>query len=276
MEGFKALQELLLTFPVFPYLWIPHCIMMSLVARQMYEPSARDYARAHPLSCILRSFFYTYPGGILSSLLLSEPPLALLTNLPALTTMLFAWYLVYFSPHDIFARCILYTRITLPFSMAQDFLRLHLCLGGVAQIAKLYPDAFIYMVVFAVCKSSGFMVLKYLENALSAKSWPSFHVPNYPTKTCILASAVFAAQASGIYDFGGNGPILAGLTLFAISLRIFCYATDDPYQPIESLTCRVLFSPFNSSPSGFEAKDETKASKKVTVIGPQSQRRLLR
>ena len=54
MESLQVVQEFLITFPVFPYLRFPHCILMSLALRQEYGPDARDIAKSNPLSCFIR------------------------------------------------------------------------------------------------------------------------------------------------------------------------------------------------------------------------------
>ena len=74
----ENLQSALLTFPIFPYLWIPHCLLMSFILRLNYGPSALNHAKTNPLSCYLRCLLYTYPGYIVSSLLLAQPPFAFL------------------------------------------------------------------------------------------------------------------------------------------------------------------------------------------------------
>ena len=98
------------------------------------------------------------------------------------------------------------------------------------------------------------MVLKYFEHIFEVGWSKPFTVPNYPTKTCVLASTAFAAQACDLYDFGSNSGLLAGLTLLAISLRLFCQNMD-PYESFESVTCNVFFGKVNLQ--------DNKASKKV-------------
>ena len=60
--------------------------------------------------------------------------------------MVISWYLVFFTPKDLFTQFLLKTRVTFIFSMAQDFQRLHLCLAGVNAVAKIHPQAFFYMI----------------------------------------------------------------------------------------------------------------------------------
>ena len=95
-----------------------------------------------------RAILYTYPGGILSSFLLVEPPIAfILTNMPAFITMVTSWYLVFFTPKDLFAQFLFKTGLPFIFGFASDFLRLQLCLTGVTIVSKTHPNAFIYMIV---------------------------------------------------------------------------------------------------------------------------------
>ena len=76
--------------------------------------------------------------------------------MPFFITMVISWYLVFFTPKDLFTQFLLKTRVTFIFSMAQDFQRLHLCLAGVNAVAKIHPQAFFYMIfiggkIFFVC-----------------------------------------------------------------------------------------------------------------------------
>ena len=54
MENIQAIQDFLIKFPIFPYLWVPHCIMSSLALRQVYGEKACDIAKTNPLSCFIR------------------------------------------------------------------------------------------------------------------------------------------------------------------------------------------------------------------------------
>lgn len=260
MEQIRIVQDFLFHIPIFPFLWVPHCLMMSLVVRQVYGPGAVQYAKSNPLSCFVRTMIYTYPGGILSSLLMAEPAFGFLASTPTFLTMVTSWYLIFFSPRDFFAQFLIKSKLTFPCSMAQDFMRLQLCLNGVSSVAKTHPKALFYMTFMGMCKSSGFMVFKYVEHLLDLgldKSKP-FRVPNYPTKTCLIASLAFAIQACGLYDFGGNSAILAGLTLLAVTLRLFFYISTDPYEWFENWTCFILYGGNSVSLTAQE-----KASKKV-------------
>lgn len=236
----EIVQDFLLHVPAFPYLWIPHCIMMSWNLRQTYGKDALNLAKSQPLSCFIRALFYTYPGGILAALLASEPPLAFLANTPSILSMIISWYLIFFAPADFFVALLSRLRLAFVFSILQDFQRLQLCLQGVQYIGKTHPHAFLYMTFFATCKSSGFMVIKYVEHLLDHGLVKPFHIPNYPTKTCVLASMAFAADASGILSLGAPS-ILTYFSFLVLTLRLFVNNQTDPYIWLESLPYGLLY-----------------------------------
>lgn len=240
MEAMEIVQDFLIHFPAFPYLWIPHCIMMSWNLRQTYGKDALNVAKSQPLSCFIRALFYTYPGGILAALLASEPPLAFLANTPSILSMMISWYLIFFAPADLFVTLLLKLRLAFVFSILQDFQRLQLCLQGVQIISKTHPHAFLYMTFFAICKSSGFMVIKYIEHLADHGLVKPFVIPNYPTKTCVWASMAFAADACGLLTFGAP-TILTCFSFLVLTLRLFVDNTSDPYIWLESLPYGLLF-----------------------------------
>merc|ERR1719361_154418 len=104
IEQLQAVQEFVYSIPAFPYLWIPHCILMSMALRATV--GGLKFSRTHPLACYMMAIVYTFPGGILASLLLGEPPLAFLANTPAMMVMTVAWYLVFYAPYDFFVKMI--------------------------------------------------------------------------------------------------------------------------------------------------------------------------
>ena len=60
---------------------------------------------SNPLSLYLMSVIYTYPGGILSQMMLGEPPLVFLSNTNQLLSFSLVWYIMF------------YTRISLLFNI---------------------------------------------------------------------------------------------------------------------------------------------------------------
>ena len=243
-EQIQLLQDFVSNVPVFPYLWIPHCILMSLAVRATV--GGLKFSRSHPLSCYMMAVLYTFPGGIVAAVLLAEPPLAFLTNTPSMVAMTIVWYLVFYAPYDFFAKLIGLLHLRFPLGFLQDFLRIQLVIAGVNTVHALHPNTVLYPIVVATAKSSGFMFIKYAEAVIfNAKPPNGFAVPNHHSKTCILAAVLFTARSAGYLDVGVK-PLLLIHLLIALSLRIASMlptatVEPDPYLVFEDVTCYVLF-----------------------------------
>ena len=77
---------------------------------------------------------------------------------------------------------------------------LDLVSGGVKAILSDYPDAVIYPIFFATIKSSGFMVIKYIEAVLvgvGSLSQP-FTISHHSTKSMMVAASLLVARHRGL------------------------------------------------------------------------------
>lgn len=264
----SSISEQINAFPAFPYLWVPHCVIMSLALRTTLGADGwKSFSRRHPLSCFMLAVMYTFPGGILAAALMGEPVLAFTLNTPFVAAMAAAWYLVFYSPSDVFVSVVDSLRLRVPMGAMQDFLRIHLVVSGVQTVHATHPGSVLYPVVFAVCKSSGFMFLKYAEHVLvSGGVQKAFVIPHHSTKTCIVASAAFTAHSLGHFPAAvGVDALFAVLVAVAVLLRLLTALTDlDPYAPFERLVCLVLFG----GAADDESKDATaKPGTKSKVAG---------
>ena len=243
-EQLAELKEFVYRIPVFPYLWTCHCILMSMAVRATV--GGLKFSRTHPLACYMMATVYTFPGGILASVLLAEPPLAFLANTPAMMVMTIAWYLVFYSPYDSFVKIIDMLHLRQPLGFLQDIQRIQLVISGIETIHAVYPNTLFYPFVFATAKSSGFMFIKYIE-ALVFNSKPpkGFAVPNHHSKTCMFAAALFIASDIGYLEVEKKTLflicVLITLTLRVSSMLPSMTAEPDPYLIFEDVTCYVLF-----------------------------------
>lgn len=242
-EQLEVLQDAVYKIPSFPYLWTPHCILMSMAVRATV--GGLRFSRTNPLACYMMAVVYTFPGGILASLLLAEPPLAFLANTPAMVVMSLVWYLVFYAPYDIFYKLVCFLHIRLPLGFLQDILRIQLVIAAIQTIHAVYPNTILYPFVFATVKSSGFMFIKYAEAIIFTNKSNGFVVPNHHSKTCILAAILFIASDIGYLEVDKK-PLLLLCVLIALSLRIASMMPSanvepDPYLVFENVACYVLF-----------------------------------
>ena len=241
-------RDLILSTPVFPYLWVPHCILMCTALRSSTLGSDRwrQFSRTHPLSCLMLALVYIFPGGILANLVHGDPLLAFMRLGWNLYSSLLVWYLVFYSPADLFFKMVSgFPGLLSLFTILQDWQRIGLVLSGLETINEEAPGLFLYPVVFGVIKSSGFMFVKYLEVGILQGLKTGFRVPNQATKTMIFAAILL--QLHKLYDLFpvSMQELYCIMVVFAISMRlvtILLTRSDwDPYLSFEYVISYLLF-----------------------------------
>ena len=259
LEQITFAKEFVYNVPIFPYLWIPHCILMSMAVRATV--GGIKFSRTHPLACYMMATVYTFPGGILASVLLAEPPLAFLANTPAMIAMTIAWYLVFYAPYDFLVKTIGLLHLRHPLGFLQDIQRIQLVISGIATIHAVYPNTFLYPFVFATVKSSGFMLIKYVEALVFDSKLPKgFVVPNHHSKTCMLAAVLFIASDAGYLEVEKKLLflicVMVTLTLRLVSMMPSATTEPDPYLMFENVTCYVLFGQDEQVEKAFRSQEK--------------------
>lgn len=94
-----------------------------------------------------------------------------------------------------------------------------LVLTGVNSVLAERPGACIYPVFIATLKSSGFMVVKYLEQKLMHGLNKPFKVTSHYTKTMVLAASVLVAQSRGLVTMD-QGELYTVMVMLLMVIRI--------------------------------------------------------
>ena len=114
-DAFLALQDAITAVPIFPFLWVPHTVTMSLLLRaQLGEDGWRAFSRRHPLSCYAVFLLYVFSGAWIGALVLGQPLLEFFANAPLVLSATAAWYLVFYAPADAFVRLVNALRLRVP------------------------------------------------------------------------------------------------------------------------------------------------------------------
>jgi len=259
---FDAAMEIILKTPVFPFLWVPHCMLMSLSLRATlgHGPPALQFSRKHPLSCYILGILYTFPGGLISLILLNQPILTFLTLSNNLYSFTVVWYLMFFGPGDFLYRILTSRLPLLPIlAAAQDWQRIGLVSSGVKTILEIHPTAFLYPVVFATLKSSGFMIVKYCEQVLLTGLSKAFVLPHHATKTMVVAACLLTAQKLDFLSVNYD-ELYCGLVAVACFIRLttsWVFKNWDPYCVAESQVCNLVYG----RPDDLEKENEDQKKK---------------
>ena len=82
-----------------------------------------------------------------------------------------------------------------------------------------FPDAFLYPVLVATVKSSGFMVIKFMEHTLLHGLNKPFTIPHHSAKTMILAASLQVLQQQGTLAINQEH-LLVALMVLTFTIRI--------------------------------------------------------
>lgn len=134
-----------------------------------------------------------FAGGMVASALLGEPILAPLKNSPQLLVATICWYIVFYTPFDIGYKVSKFLPVKLVASAMKEIYRAKkvraweklACLSvsslfffakihdGVVHAAKLYPNAYIIMIIIGTLKGNGAGFTKLLERLIRGAWTPT-------------------------------------------------------------------------------------------------------
>lgn len=214
-----SLSAPLLSLPVFPLLWLPHCTIMLLTLRATLGPTALTLARRSPLSCYLLGLAYTFAGALTSLVLRGKPLLGLLALSPQLYSFTVVWYLMLYFPGDTVYKSLTLLPVAPLLAAAQDWMRILAVKNGVSSCLQDYPGSFLVPVVFASLTSSGFMLVKYLEQVLQTGDF-TFKIRHPSSKTMVVAALLLTAQHLGHLPGISPDDLYCCLVLYAVAVRL--------------------------------------------------------
>ena len=112
------------------------------------------YSRKHPMSCWLAVMTTAFAGGFLSCLLLGE---AMLTPFRGFETVLLStlvWYCMFYSPFDITYKVAKFLPVKVVLASMKEVYRAKKVYDGVSHAWKLFPNAWIILVITGVIKGN--------------------------------------------------------------------------------------------------------------------------
>lgn len=190
--------------------------------------------------------FSIYAGGIFAALLLGEPVLAVLKSNQSLILATACWYLIFYSPFDIVYKFCKILPIKLAIALAKEVTRAKKVHDGVHHAAKIYPSAYIIMVIIGVVKGNGTSFLKVFERLLRGFWTPQameIMQPSFATKACVIASLVFVVDKKTDLISAPHSLVYFGVVVFFVYFKLssVVLGLHDPFIPFENLACAIFF-----------------------------------
>ncbi|XP_056376286.1 trimeric intracellular cation channel type B [Hyla sarda] len=229
---------------MFPYFDGAHYVVSVLSARE--QAGAVDVASRSPFASWFSAMLCCFGGGILSSMLLAEPPIAVLSNSTNIIYASVIWYMVYYSPLDLFYRCFCFLPLRIIAAAMKEVTRTWKILAGVTQADSRFKDALLVMVANGWAKAAGGGLISNFEQLVRGVWKPESNEllkMSYPVKISLVGSILFTLQRSELLPIERHH-LMFIYTMFLITIKVRMMLTRcsaSPFQPAEQVLGRLLF-----------------------------------
>ncbi len=124
---------------------------------------ALTFSRKHPLSCWFSSMVVIFSGSLLANALMGEPALSPFKNNSALLLATAAWYVMYYLPFDVGFKVCRFLPVKVACAAMMEVYRAKKVLDGVSHAGKMFPNAYVVMIIIGAVKGSGPSFMKLAE-----------------------------------------------------------------------------------------------------------------
>ncbi|XP_052871792.1 trimeric intracellular cation channel type 1B.1 [Anopheles cruzii] len=270
-EAFLDIANQVIKLKMFPYFDIAHSLLCALSVKEDLGVGAHAFSRKHPLACWLSTMLVVFAGGMVANGLLGEPILAPLKNTPQLLVATACWYIVFYTPFDIGYKVAKFLPVKVVASSMKEIYRAKKIHDGVTHAAKLYPNAFIIMILIGTLKGNGAGFTKLIERLIRGVWTPTameFLQPSFYTKASLIASIIFVLDKKTDLISAPHALVYFGIVIFLVYFKLssILLGIHDPFVPFENLSCALLFGGIWDSLAKIlgrgQAKEDTKDAKK--------------
>uniref|UniRef100_A0A8C0A3G6 Transmembrane protein 38B n=1 Tax=Bos mutus grunniens TaxID=30521 RepID=A0A8C0A3G6_BOSMU len=191
-------NELTLAFSrtsMFPFFDIAHYLVSVMALK--HQPGAAALAWKNPLSSWFTAMLHCFGGGILSCVLLAEPPLRFLANNTNILLASSIWYIAFFCPCDLISQAYSFLPVQLLAAGMKEVTRTWKIVGGVTHANSYYKNGWIVMIAIGWARGAGGSIITNFEQLVKgcwkpeAEEWLKM---SYPAKVTLLGSVIFTFQ----------------------------------------------------------------------------------
>lgn len=271
-EAFLDLANQVIKLKMYPYFDIAHSLLCALAVREDLGSGAQAFSRKHPLSCWLSTMLVIFAGGMVVNGLLGEPVLAPLKNTPQLVIGIVTWYLVFYTPFDVGYKMAKFLPVKVVASAMKEIYRAKKVYDGVSHAAKLYPNAYVIMIIVGTLKGNGAGFTKLVERLIRGAWTPTAMEtmqPSFYTKASLVASIIFVLDKKTDLISAPHALVYFGIVIFFVYFKLssILLGIHDPFVPFENLFCALFLGGIWDSLAKLlgkgQPKEETKDTKKT-------------
>lgn len=228
--------------PLFPLFTIVHFIITACALRS--EPGSLQFAFKHPVGSCVMTFFVASSGTILTNLMLGQPLLDCLTNEMAVFSGILVWYLIFFSPFDVFYYLCKITPVWLLLNIVEELGKAKKIMAAVEMAFGVYnAPSLLAVAVVAMFKGSGkcwsITLYRLVYYPRSAGTHELLGL-SYITKASFILGLIFACNLAAPFAAKDHLLILGGLFLTALKLWNILVKPSDPFNVPQQIIWQFL------------------------------------
>ncbi|XP_065803550.1 ribitol-5-phosphate transferase FKTN isoform X2 [Muntiacus reevesi] len=158
-------------FPKFTLCWTEFVDTKFRVPCETVEYIEANYGAAelawkNPLSSWFTAMLHCFGGGILSCVLLAEPPLRFLANSTNILLASSIWYIAFFCPCDLVSQGYSFLPVQLLAAGMKEVTRTWKIVGGVTHANSYYKNGWIVMIAIGWARGAGGSIITNFEQLL--------------------------------------------------------------------------------------------------------------
>ncbi|XP_005102510.1 trimeric intracellular cation channel type 1B.2 [Aplysia californica] len=245
---------------MFPVFFGAHFLLASTIVREDSKDLGPRFRQEHPFAMWFCTIMAGLSGVFVANFLFGDPLVDVMKENALIIYLTLVWYLMNYSPYDAVYKIALSPPVFLSASVLQECLRVRFIFLGLKQAARVYPGAYIIILLGGVIKGNGYGFIRVVERLIRGKWNPGNNdilEVTYFAKSGLYASFLFLLHHFKFLNVPIEFLYLGVVAVFIICRMLTAVAgIKDPFLPIELPICRVLFG--STGKEKVAAKDPVK------------------
>ncbi|NXU58324.1 TM38B protein, partial [Turnix velox] len=225
---------------------------------------AVDVSAQSPIASWFSAMLCCFGGSVLSSLMLAEPPIAFMSRNINILLASSVWYLMFYSPRDIFYRCFAFLPLRLLVTGMKEVTRTWKITAGIAHAESHFKDAWLVMVVVGWARGAGGSLISNFEQLVRGVWKPESNEllkMSYSVEVTLIGSVLFTLQNRQYLPIERHNLVFL-YTVFIVVTKVtmmLTRSTTSPFAPIEAALGYMFFG-LQKTPSKLKCEGDTSSN----------------
>lgn len=242
-------METIKDMDMFPYFYAANFIHKSNIIRDDSYPE--EFSREHPFASYISTMIACFAGSMLSNGLLGLPVIDPWSDTQLVLLATIMWYLVNFSPFDIFHGISLKLPAQLIIGIMVEMYRCNKIYEGINLGFDKYNESAFIILSIGTISGNGIRFIEMIHRLVRGLWSPEeveFMMPSCDTRASFVASLLFWKFYDDITPC-----IYTGVLCYLLVMKFMCISVGNPYSMVENLIYKMTIGAWASF-SGFLSK----------------------